>query len=1857
MLKLLALYFVLLTVPAVAIVVLLFAEPADNILSENPSPVSATPYSQSDIEETFESLYDSDDWNRYILDPGYSMLAEKDFLYHDDTINMLTYGSMNLNLNYGKSYFTNNKYRRYDEDEPQSRVINDGFYPEQLLLLHMEGTIGQRMTVYIDHDSRKDDNIYIIQYRAVNDDEFIREINAGHIDIEFEGSKYAVYDNISAKGMGVDARVRRENLEVKGFGSIARGISEVRTFNGASSPGNSSIAEFQYLSGRYYQLEPFIRYGGTDEINENHVVYESDNPDISLNPVNIDSSGFALYSDDQDPHFTGDSVEYEFGGEKGKYVRLRSGTDYIINYRTGLIELLKSVPERSRIFAVYNASEYSDPFIIDAGPWGFPGKKLVFLKYGTDINDAPVGNYSLERDIYEVRSFYYIGARNIKSDNLNINFFKENNLMSKNEITNIGNYSIDYNEGLIQFTLREPFRQILTERHAEPIYNERQPSNVYNFSRYSIRVDYHRDARSFQLGHFNIVPDSVRIKVNGVEISESLYSVDYSTGYIVFVDSNRPRITPETRIEVSYERMPVGGQTDEFTGGARAEYQFNRDLTVGGSVMYSGNTPGDVVPRIGSEPEYTLMLEGDVSMRAGPDRLARMYNFISGENRQRVPAELNLSGEIARSYTGVNTFGKALIDNMESAEELMSISLSEKDWVLSSRPDGYKEKDGGGFFNRKRSILDYYFYRNLSNTTRLRGINFNAQKIEYSVKPGPYNVAYGHIPGSIEQQSSQRSLVLDFREDTEDGEFASIVTRRLSDNLPVDMSSLEYIEISYKYEGTGNINLFFDLGKICEDSDGDGVLDTEDLNNNGVLDKGEDVGYSFNEDGHPGTIIGGGPRLNSSTMGDGVLNTEDLNRNGILDVRNVESVFTIPSESTIPDESASLLSPGGGWKRMRIYIDHNNSDAEILRQVESIRMYITKEGSVRGRLFIDDLKFASTTWGDPRHDDTEAGPDKLRTTMVNSINDSDYRENSFILNVPGAYKSLYGSRSSDELNRELETALQIEYGSEAGAYSVTRRFSSTIDIRHYGLMHMWMNFREYSAGDKVRVRLGSSENDYMEYEFDMSPAETWREIILALHESTSGKGITPVNIEGYPDFKRIRIIKLIIDAGGAVDTRKIWVNDMYVSDPETLSDNAHWYEAHLKISEPLFQTEAGVPVLSDIDLRYVKRGHGADFNTIGRVDREIAVDVHELYASTRIIPSLATSISYFREQTSSDPFDTELAQDRRGDSTMNTFYIDTDYVPASGPAPAINMSYRYRNYDNSVMSRLADYRVDENRNRNDHAPGVVLRKTYDDFLGGKLRTRFFYDGLFKDEAVKRESDDIGNETLADYVSLEDREKLQRGRGGLNFHYNRDKFHFSPSFSFDSEEVVYFTGDGISSTGINEEVRGGFHLPFIYSGDFKFTERNNRVEINSGLRDIYIFSPEYRVNFMYGENRFKDRTDEEMFSEDYPRIKDTRATAGTSINVPIKLNIFEIFNKIRFFVINYSRSLFLSETGAPYEGESKGYFKEDYGISRVFSNLNTEAYNLFTYHPGYFFRGRGNYAEGRDKVYSVLNREPSIDGEPVYPDYNNRFRFVEQFSFNASIEFDPVRIFTDAGMYQSTERRNVQGLPVQIVTRTMNVTINTDLMKILDFGFFRSNISGKAHHSSFFDAGYSYTENMMITSNIEEKIHSPSVGLTFKRNRSRLSFEGRIDMRFKNDKEYISYDENRRSSKDDIYIENMPEYYSFHEKDYGHTYIVQYETDVGWMYNYFAGFYDLVASPVFTSEFMVSLDRYDYYEALSPEPYDLYMISTGLNLDLHENIQGGFSARMALERFRDREDNSIVQEIFSYELGFRFTILF
>ena len=1823
------------------------------------------PVTQPHTPSPFE--YNQGDWTKYIIEPHYKFPIEgAEAVTEEEPYDILSYGSMNLNLRYGRSFFTSNKYKRFDEDKPTSSLIQSGFSPEQNMQLHIEGKAGKRLTLYIDHDSQQRTNTYMMQYKAVNEDEVLREINAGDITIKVNNSKYAVYDDTTSKGMGIDFTIKKGNLKLKAFGSVAKGVTEIEFFKGNYTSASIALQEYQYAKATYYQLEPFKRYDNLDSRPSDFyttITWKSQpsNPSTyTPYPVGIDSFGFELYADEAIIQNKSGLLELHKSDDPsiilGYYRKLQQGSDYTINFSTGTIALLKAFKPQAKICAVYTRNGgttlTSDPSAIINHPQ-FPGKIFVFIKYGPSLHedanfdsifdsDEDINNDGkLNLDIYEIRGIYTTGLQNIRADDVKISFFDNLFPMSKSNIQKLGNFTIDYNSGIISFLLREPFKALLPKQSWNIIYTESQSHQAYTVSRYKIGIAGYSQSRGFQLKHFNIIPDTVRVKINGIQIAESLYSVDPTSGFFQFTNTGNPVITPETNIEISYQYLPFEGQAQQFIGGVRADYALNKNINVGSTILYTTQGMSSTVPLLGNEPTQTTVIEADSSIELSTHDISAFASKIA-QSEISVPVMFKGYAEYAKSYHSINTFGKGLIDDFESIYSGITLPMSEKDWVLGSLPDG--------LLQNQRARIYYKFYRDINNPETLYGLNFTPIDVPYSKKPGPYNVATGHIAPSLQSQQSQRSLGLHF--DFSAGEYISIVTRTLSPK-PVDLSSLEYVEIWYRSTGgTGSVDMYLDIGSLNEDSDGDGILDTEDTNHNGFLDYdtnrniSEDTGYTF--DNPFSTIVGSGPGLSSHTIGDGVLNTEDINDNGMLDT--TEQYIRIPGLTTPITVDCSDTS----WQRVRIYINKtqpglytspSESFADILKKIYAIRLVLKKNSATTGTILIDTIHCVTMHWQVDSIDGTRGSDtDKVKLTLIDSYNDSEYAQESFARVKSDVYRSLYGDKSTKELTQTMESALNVNYSNIYSA-TIKRKFHKPMDLRFYRNIHCWINIRSFTPGDTIIFRVHSSDNDYLEYSYNPQFIHIWEDIIVSLqHQNTNTQFIKK---EGNPDLKRIIAITVSVQNSNQT-SGQLWLNDIYASETMTLEDSAHWYEGSITITKPVARTHEGTPVLSDITLSYLKKKHGNNFYTIGQPYNDITEDYSQAALTCKVLPYWHTALDVIQEQFQTDGFNEQVAPSRRGTTNIKQFHFASTLSPPDTAIPQLTLLYNYENFANRQMYYHDLHTFDNDTSKITHQATVGLQQSLGKVLGGDFSYRLQLDTSFKEDIFKENS-----QTPAAGCNIQ---KKQRQSCVMNINYYFPHFYISPDIQLLSEEFLTYSG---TVTEINpvlsQEINSGYHAPFVYTDTIRFIERLKKSSLSFGLQRYKFVNPSIKYEFSYFENQFKDlQPYDAWINYGFNRTRSTQGFLSSTLVVPIHL--YTIIPGIKSCSLNYTRAATLNEINVPYESESINFYEETYGPGRYLNASAAPIYNLIQYPPWHFFKGRSNYAHSRDFVSHTLSSQPTINSVP-FSDYNNYLRLLDNASFSMSWELSPFILFLNSSIHSVSDRNGVNTPAQQVVTYTLVSSLSCDLMKIFSFGFFRPNSPDLPYHSATALLEYQFNKYLRITSNIMQDEHTPGIGTTFKWERSSIALKCGISYRTLTWHEFIPIDETERSARDDIYFYNMAVQSPYINIDKGYTFSTIYETDVPFIYDFFSTWYTLTALPIFRLEYLMTLNRYNYTYYTSPEPYDLYSVSSSLTINVHKNVQGQLLARGILERFRNRETHDINREIVSYELGFQFSLLF
>ncbi|MDH5716515.1 MAG: hypothetical protein OEZ22_02630 [Spirochaetia bacterium] len=1847
------------------------------------------------------------------------------FKYKNDDLNLYIYGKNDIKVGYKYTYFI----EKEPDDTNSPNHYSELPIDQKSLQVNIKGKIGKKITVDVDYDKDENEskNTFKVQYKALRKREFVQEVTMGNIDLKFPKREFIVFEQQNKKTLGIESKMKRGKLELQAIAALSQGEHNIQNFTGNSKKTGKLISEYEFINRKYYQLEPFTYYDGLTSIplisaesynrkNSNSLITLTSNINNaeSYTPasVNIDTSSLEIYVDDNNP-LTDQSMgavnKIVNGKNVGNYHLLRVGRDYTFEAKKGRITFITPINEEYSVFVRYSLDGGSlnttDPSARIEN-----GKIETFIKFGKTIHEDTnhdgtadviiIDDGKLNLDIYEVRGIYDLATINIIESSFKFKVIKKN-FDTVNEMNTLGSKFIDYENGIIYFNLREPFKNLkdisgnfyLEDLESSTIYTENQPSYVSTNSVFSLQFDFLGTIYSYQLEHFNIIPRSEVVKVSGETISPELYYIDYETGFFQFLDSQNPSISSQTPVEVSYDYLPFGAKEQGYIAGVRADYEASKNLRLGSVLLYNGQFEPAEAPQIGAEPVSRLVFDNDIELNLNEEKITKLINTIPVFDFDLLPVQANGYFEYARSFYNQNTFGLALIDDMESSEETRDIPISEKDWVLSAVPPYLSTA-----VQCDRAPLYYKYYRDPSDFERgLLDFSFTpSAQPPYEKLSGPYNISEGHLESSqlkISQAEKQVSLVMDFdfsKTNSGSQKFAAINTRNYS-TTGVDFSNITYFEFYAKLKDTNSltsgIKVIFDIGVINEDTDSDGWLDNEDIgldlidadinqnnqqdanekwdegerdgkiNRNNNTGKTEDIGYKFNPPDcqSSDTIVGAGPNIEGypDTKGNTVINTEDFNGNGKLDIE--EKTITIDSDSSLNnylyyENNSSNIISSESWKLVRVYINHASlSDKQklALRDVKSIRLYITPEAgseNAKGKLLIDTIRFGGTKWRNlraKRINDSEIeefdiyDPLIFRAASINNYSSKEeYQENSFLIKERDEWETLHGKKTNTEFASTYEGALKLSYNLQ-DIYELAyteQTFIEPLDLEHYEKINVWINSRTEAANsDYFLFRVGSSNNDY--YEFTKLISKTgWQKISFALSE--------PQKTKGNVNLKKINILNVGIKRGTNLsqnDERIIWVNDIFTSGTKIESAEAYKYQASVKILKPLYTTESGVPIISDISTSYKKLHKDSNFSSIGlsEAEKNIEKNEEEWMIQSSLFPLWKADYRYNKEELISEEGEHSELLSQDDYYTMLTHSTGHILNFQNFSLPVINANYVYTNAKNERHEKIAEFISESSQKivytEKNYNPKLNITETFPEFFYTKIVYNFEtnINLLHQEEVTSIESTD---NIFSNAKEKKEKEQLETNKNSLKI--NIGNFSLAPLYQLD--RTVLLKKTFIDDTNY-EEVHGNFYFPwFEIPNDFRYRSRTAKYELSSSYNELWIFSPTLKLSADYKETSFKDNP-ETLELEKFQRQKEP--STKTQLNFSIPLNFK---NKLPFLSIlesiepSFSREIIFNEQHVPFTKKTELY-DDELGLKRTLPPLAERTYNVIKYPFWYYFQSAGrkksNYANGRTYVQ---NNSYEPDFETSYGNafsiYNNSLSLTE----NAGIFilwdiWEPLTLRTDTSISQDTKRSSSSSLPIQMVKWNSSLKQYYDLMKIFNFWFWAE----KKRRLSGYDFSFTYENQMFITDNKVNDIYAPQNTIFFSwindENVSKnLSFKFSLYFRNLKYKNYIL--ENPQEDKiifDNIASKNE----KIKEQDTTYEFLFTYQTEWPWLKLFLQNLTSLRLKyhPKYRIETGVSFNRYDYdIDALSKKPSDRYVINNVIDANLHANVMGKFNFLTAYE---------------------------
>ena len=295
----------------------------------------------------------------------------------------------------------------------------------------------------------------------------------------------------------------------------------------------------------------------------------------------------------------------------------------------------------------------------------------------------------------------------------------------------IEGYTILSSQGKIIFPVAEPFGSNLERKIADPVLAERYVYKELYDSTLVIAKQF-ADKNKFVLtGHYqassgsqirlnamNVPRGSVVVTAGGVTLREnSDYTVDYTMGIVTI--TNQSIIDSGQNVSVTLENQSLFSTQRKTLLGLDLNYQFNKDFSLGGTLMHFSEKALTEKVNIGDEVVNNTMWGLNTRYTTRFQWLTNLLNKIPTVNAE-APSTLALQAEFAQlmphAQKSGSTRGSSYIDDFESTQ--IGIDLrSPYSWFLSATP--YDPAPGALFpeaalsnnvdYGKNRALLNWYY--------------------------------------------------------------------------------------------------------------------------------------------------------------------------------------------------------------------------------------------------------------------------------------------------------------------------------------------------------------------------------------------------------------------------------------------------------------------------------------------------------------------------------------------------------------------------------------------------------------------------------------------------------------------------------------------------------------------------------------------------------------------------------------------------------------------------------------------------------------------------------------------------------------------------------------------------------------------------------------------------------------------------------------------------------------------------------------------------------------------------------------------------------------------------------------------
>ena len=788
----------------------------------------------------------------------------------------------NINIS-GKMVFQDQELVRSSLAEAQNTHLEF----DQKQNLNVEGKIGDRITVLMDNDSERDfdwENNIRISYEGAEDD-IIQQVDAGNISLSLPATQFVTFSGQNKGLFGMKAVSKLGPVDITTIASIEKTKKEQQEYKGTSEAQAVRIKDYEYIKYQYFFINEMYRNGAQNLATE----YMGQSKNIQYIPsfyplVNgLHRIGryvvrdFEIYKKDNsaDPTLEPGSAFVDINNPSDddrinvNFKRLEEGADYSISRDLGFIRM-KNRSQDQEIACHY--------IIVELSPTDRSVVIDTVLAVGNGISETDTTltlqmikpqSLTPAHPLWDLmfKNVYYMGASNINQEGFGVKIWNTDFQPDRNYdpngvdyITQFGLDSVNTNNepesdnlidifnpnivslitGELFFPMYYPFAtDSLEGGNSNPdlsgvlgqglMYISTQSNEITQDKHWEIEVEYTNQSSTINLG-FMIVEGSEQVFLDGVELRRGQdYQIDYFSGTIIM----NTEADPNADLKIKYDKHELVSFDKKTIFGTRAQMDLGDNSFLGATALYYNQSIMNEKVEVGYEPMRNFIWDLNGRYQFDLDGLTRAMDRLPIIETDKA-SSLSFEGEIAQVMPNPNPInnnatgdpnGVAFIDDFEGSKRTTSIPIQRRYWKESSSP---MRSDGAGDLNQKhRARLTWYnpyvqvrtkdIWPNQSTSIRAQNETTDILRINYK-------------PKDLQDGVHKDSL------------WAGVTTPLYSGDY--DQTQSKFFEI-WLYGENGKMTI--NLGRISEDRDGDGQLDTEDekvagMVGDGLLEDKEDIG-------------------------------------------------------------------------------------------------------------------------------------------------------------------------------------------------------------------------------------------------------------------------------------------------------------------------------------------------------------------------------------------------------------------------------------------------------------------------------------------------------------------------------------------------------------------------------------------------------------------------------------------------------------------------------------------------------------------------------------------------------------------------------------------------------------------------------------------------------------------------------------------------------------------------------------------------------------------------------------------------------------------------------------------------------